>query len=168
MRRIRLAVFVHLVWATWDRLPLITIPIQQEIYRAIGAKCEELHAELIALGGVEDHVHLLVRMPSTISIAEFSGQVKGPHRTLSPTYSVQLPSSSGRVLMPASPLASPTSPKSVTTSIANVNITRLAPLFPRWSCQHRMLWMLRSSQRLQPAQAGFVATGLQARLQAPA
>ncbi len=77
MRRIRAAVFVHFVWATWDRLPLLRGQVQEQVYRAIGAKCEELHAQLVALGGVEDHIHLLVRLPPTISFAELVGQVKG-------------------------------------------------------------------------------------------
>jgi REP element-mobilizing transposase RayT len=71
------ALFIHLVWATWDRLPLLTEDIQRQVYRAIGAKCVALHAEMIAIGGVEDHVHLLVRLPATLSVAEFVKHAKG-------------------------------------------------------------------------------------------
>lgn len=77
MRRTRLTVFVHLVWATWDRLPLLTDDLTREVYRAIGAKCTELRAEVIAIGGVADHVHLLVELPATLTIAHLVGQVKG-------------------------------------------------------------------------------------------
>ena len=77
MRHSRVAVFVHVVWATWDRLPLLTETVERGVYRAIGDKCAELGAELLALGGVEDHVHVLVRMPATHSIAELVGQIKG-------------------------------------------------------------------------------------------
>ena len=34
-------------------------------------------AEVIAIGGMEDHVHLLVRMPATLSAAALVKQVKG-------------------------------------------------------------------------------------------
>src|SRR5690348_14845127 len=77
MRRAKIAVFIHFVWSTWDRLPLLTDNVQEQIYRAIGAKCAELGAEIVALGGVEDHIHLLVGMPATVSIADLIGQMKG-------------------------------------------------------------------------------------------
>jgi REP element-mobilizing transposase RayT len=36
-----------------------------------------MRIELIAVGGVDDHVHLLVRLPSTVSIADAVKQLKG-------------------------------------------------------------------------------------------
>ena len=77
MRRSGSAVYVHLVWATWNRLSLLTGEVERAAHRAIGAKCVELGAEVIALGGVEDHVHLLIHLPGTISVAQLVGQVKG-------------------------------------------------------------------------------------------
>jgi REP element-mobilizing transposase RayT len=77
MRRTYLAVFIHLVWTTWDRLPLINADYERPIYRAIGAKCRKLRAAPVAIGGVEDHGHLLVELPATVSLAELVGQVKG-------------------------------------------------------------------------------------------
>ena len=77
MRRAGVAVYVHLVWATWDRLPLLVGEIERRVHRAIAAKCVELGAEVVALGGVEDHVHLLVALPATVSLAAFVGHVKG-------------------------------------------------------------------------------------------
>jgi REP element-mobilizing transposase RayT len=77
VRRTHLAVFIHLIWATWDRLPLVTEEIQRPVYRAIEAKCRELKAEVVAVGGVEDHVHLLVQLPATLSVADLMSHVKG-------------------------------------------------------------------------------------------
>ncbi len=57
--------YPHCVWATWDRLPLITPNIEGRLYAAIAAKCLELKCDMIAIGGIEDHVHLLVRFPTT-------------------------------------------------------------------------------------------------------
>jgi REP element-mobilizing transposase RayT len=36
-----------------------------------------LKAEVIALGGVADHVHLLVGLPATLSIADLMSHIKG-------------------------------------------------------------------------------------------
>jgi putative transposase len=77
MRENCVRVYVHLVWATWDRLPLLTDDCRKMIYSCLQAECRRLKAELLALGGVEDHVHLLVTMPSPLSIADLVKQLKG-------------------------------------------------------------------------------------------
>ncbi len=77
MRQAGTAIYIHIVWATWDRLPLLLGELERRTHRAIAAKCAELGGKLVALGGVEDHVHLLVGLPATISLAEFVRQVKG-------------------------------------------------------------------------------------------
>ncbi len=69
--------YLHCVWATWDRLPLIAPAIEARLYAAIQAKCHELKCELIAIGGDVDHVHLLVRFPTTITVAVLLKEVKG-------------------------------------------------------------------------------------------
>ncbi len=77
MRQAGAAVYVHIAWATWDRLPLLVGEVEPRVYRAIAAKCVELGAEVIALGGVEDHVHLLVKLPPALALARLIGEVKG-------------------------------------------------------------------------------------------
>jgi putative transposase len=77
MRRTKSAIFLHFVWGTWDRLPLLVDEKETLANRVIGDKCLELGAEIVALGGVEDHVHLLVCLPTTLSAADFMKHVKG-------------------------------------------------------------------------------------------
>lgn len=77
MRRSKIGVFIHMVWATWDRLPLLTPEAEHQAYRTIGAKCKELGVDMVAIGGVEDHVHLLVRLPATLAVADLAKHVKG-------------------------------------------------------------------------------------------
>ncbi len=69
--------YLHMIWATWDRLPLVTAEIEDRIYAAIAAKCRELKCEPLAINGVEDHVHLLVRFHTTVSVAQLAKGVKG-------------------------------------------------------------------------------------------
>jgi putative transposase len=69
--------YVHLVWATWDRLPLITPDIQPAIYRCIQAKGTRMGCRVGAIGGIADHVHVLVRYPPTVSVSEMVKQMKG-------------------------------------------------------------------------------------------
>ena len=77
MRRTQIGIFIHLVWGTWDRLPLLSPKIEQAVYRAISAKCADLGVQVITIGGVEDHVHVLVRLPATLSIADVVKHAKG-------------------------------------------------------------------------------------------
>lgn len=69
--------FVHLVWSTWDRLPLIKPEDEGPLYSAIAAKCNEMRCHLIAVNGTADHIHVLTRIPTTISIADLVRHIKG-------------------------------------------------------------------------------------------
>ena len=77
MREPYTQLYLHLVWATWDRLPLLSQEVEAAVYKCIHAKCKELGVDVIAVGGVMDHVHLLVRFPATLSVAVLVKQVKG-------------------------------------------------------------------------------------------
>jgi REP element-mobilizing transposase RayT len=73
----KLCVAVHFVWATWDRQPLITPDIERELWRYIGAVCWDDHCDLLAIGGMPDHVHLLALLSNTITLADLMKHVKG-------------------------------------------------------------------------------------------
>jgi REP element-mobilizing transposase RayT len=68
----RFEMFAHLVWGTKRRRPLITVDVEQGIYRAVEAKCFELGCAPRAIGGTADHVHLLSRIHPSISMARGS------------------------------------------------------------------------------------------------
>lgn len=69
--------YLHCVWATWDRMPLLVPSIEQSVYSAVLARCYELKCEPVAIGGMPDHVHVLVRLASTLAVAHFVKDVKG-------------------------------------------------------------------------------------------
>jgi len=77
MREPYTQLYVHLVWATWDRLPFITPDIEPRIYAAIAQKCRDLKCVPIAIGGIEEHIHLLTRFHTTVPIATLAKEVKG-------------------------------------------------------------------------------------------
>jgi len=70
-------VYVHFVWAAWDRMPLITAALEPRLFACLAAKCLEMKCELVAINGTEDHVHALVRLHSTVSVAEAVKGMKG-------------------------------------------------------------------------------------------
>jgi putative transposase len=69
--------YLHCVWATWDRLPLITADYEAQIYASIATKCRELGCEPLAIGGIEDHVHLLAQIPPALPVSTLIKEVKG-------------------------------------------------------------------------------------------
>ncbi|MEQ9236284.1 IS200/IS605 family transposase [Coleofasciculus sp. E2-BRE-01] len=69
--------YLHCVWATWDRLPLITSDIQEAVHAAIIGECQQLKCTVITLGGIEDHVHLLISFPPTLAVSDLIKQIKG-------------------------------------------------------------------------------------------
>jgi REP element-mobilizing transposase RayT len=68
---------VHIVWATWDRQPLIRPDREADIYRCIKDACWDLKARVAAIGGIEDHVHLLVDIPPAVSVSYLVQIAKG-------------------------------------------------------------------------------------------
>ena len=77
MRKPFTKLYLHLVWSTWDRAPLLTRELHEAVDRSIRTECVKLGVEVVAIGGVDDHVHLFVRFPTTVSVAELVKQVKG-------------------------------------------------------------------------------------------
>jgi len=70
-------VYLHLVWATYDRQPLLTPEIRALVYRQITVKGEENRCPVQAIGGIEDHVHVVVRFATTVTIAKLVKDMKG-------------------------------------------------------------------------------------------
>jgi len=52
----------HFVFATKERAPVLTAPIQRLLFNHLRQVCAELRGELYEIGGTEDHVHVLVSL----------------------------------------------------------------------------------------------------------
>ena len=77
MARNKAEVYLHFVWATLDKHPLITPAIERRLYRYIISICERRQCLVLAIGGTENHVHLAVTLPTTLTIADLMQEVKG-------------------------------------------------------------------------------------------
>jgi putative transposase len=69
--------FYHVAFATHKREPLIAPQWEACLHNVIAGKARDLEAMVYAVGGMEDHVHLVASVPPRISVATFIGQVKG-------------------------------------------------------------------------------------------
>jgi len=77
MRRPCTIIYVHLVWSTWDRYPLIHPDWEAKLYAVMKAECRGTGSVPVAIGGTADHVHMLVDMPPTLTVADLVKQIKG-------------------------------------------------------------------------------------------
>lgn len=67
----------HCVFSTKERRPYITPDLQARLYPYIGGIAHENKIKLIVAGGMADHIHLLVSLPSILSIAKAMQLIKG-------------------------------------------------------------------------------------------
>ena len=66
----------HLVWTTKGREPWIVPRLEPQLHELLRAKARSLGAGVFAIGGMEDHVHLVTTVPPRVSLAQFVGQIK--------------------------------------------------------------------------------------------
>jgi REP element-mobilizing transposase RayT len=69
--------YYHIVWATKNRLPMITPKLEPQLYKYIIDKAIKLESVIHAIGGVDNHIHLIASIPPKISISNYIGQIKG-------------------------------------------------------------------------------------------
>ena len=67
----------HLVFSTKGRDPALGKALRPRLYAYLGGILRQLGGEPVAIGGVEDHVHLLVRLKPALALADVMRQLKG-------------------------------------------------------------------------------------------
>jgi len=66
----------HLIFSTKNREPLISPRLQAELYPYIGGILRGQGGHLLEVGGMPDHLHLLIRIKPDISVSEIVRLVK--------------------------------------------------------------------------------------------
>jgi REP element-mobilizing transposase RayT len=66
----------HIVFGTKYRLPLITERFERELYAYIGGIIYNKSGQLIEIGGIEDHIHILTGFHQSRSVASMVGAIK--------------------------------------------------------------------------------------------
>jgi len=70
-------IFFHVVWTTRDRQPLIDAPYAVFLCRFLRAVARQERAQVLQIGLVATHVHLLIRAHPTTSIPNLLQRMKG-------------------------------------------------------------------------------------------
>jgi REP-associated tyrosine transposase len=66
----------HIVFTTKDRQPMITEAVRERLYAYIGGIIRGEGGTLLEIGGMPDHVHLLVRFRSDTAVADMVRRIK--------------------------------------------------------------------------------------------
>ena len=60
----------HIVFSTKERIPLIHDDLEEPLYDYIGGILRGQRSILLEIGGMPDHVHLLVKLKADLAVAE--------------------------------------------------------------------------------------------------
>ena len=69
-------VILHIIFSTKDRDPFLDSDVRPRMHAYLATICRDLGAELVHVGGVADHVHIVATLPRTVSQAQLVEQIK--------------------------------------------------------------------------------------------
>lgn len=83
--------YYHLVWETQERAALIRPSIEAELYTFIIDRAAESQVYVYAIGGIEDHIHLVAAIPPQLSVSQVVKDLKESsaayiNETIQPNY----------------------------------------------------------------------------------
>ena len=64
------SLLTHTVFSTSERRPFLAEAMRPDAHAYIGGILRQLRAVPIAIGGTPDHVHLLIRLPADLALAD--------------------------------------------------------------------------------------------------
>ena len=68
--------YIHIVFSTKYREPLIYPPYESELHAYMGGTCKELGCHVLIVGGYTDHIHILCMLSQKIALMTLVQKVK--------------------------------------------------------------------------------------------
>ncbi|MFZ1320855.1 MAG: IS200/IS605 family transposase [Ignavibacteria bacterium] len=68
--------YIHIVFSTKHREPLIHPPVEAELHAYLGGICKNLECQPIKVGGYTDHIHILCMLSKKIALMKLLEEVK--------------------------------------------------------------------------------------------
>lgn len=72
-----LCCYLHIVFSTKERKPIIMPEWKNRLWEYFGGIARDNKIKLLEVGGTHDHIHALISIPSTLSIAKALQFIKG-------------------------------------------------------------------------------------------
>jgi putative transposase len=70
-------IWIHAIWATKERQPIISHSIEKDIHQFINQQLRKMGCPVRIINGMPDHIHCLFLLNPKKSIAEVIKQIKG-------------------------------------------------------------------------------------------
>ena len=67
----------HCVWSTKERLKVIDSEMRPRLWAFVGGIARQNGMRALAVGGIEDHVHVLLSLPANMSVSKAVQLIKG-------------------------------------------------------------------------------------------
>ena len=68
--------YIHLIFSTKNRDPVISNTYQKELYHYLAGICNNLECYPVQIGGYTDHVHILCLLSKKIALMKFVEEIK--------------------------------------------------------------------------------------------
>ncbi len=68
--------YIHIVFSTKYREPLIKQPVETELHRYLGGICKKMECPVIKVGGYTDHIHILCMLSKKITLVKLMEELK--------------------------------------------------------------------------------------------
>lgn len=68
--------YIHIVFSTKYREPLIYPPIEEELQKYLGGICNRLDCHVIKVGGYTDHIHILCMLSKKLALMKLLEELK--------------------------------------------------------------------------------------------
>jgi len=66
----------HILFSTKDRARLISRTMQPRLWAYMGGTVRTAEAEALSIGGIEDHTHMLLKVPPRLALADVIRDIK--------------------------------------------------------------------------------------------
>ena len=77
MPKVYSELYYHLTWHTKDDKPYIDAEVESFLFSCIGQKCKQLGYRLLAINGIENHIHVLLLLQPAQAVWEAVNLLKG-------------------------------------------------------------------------------------------
>jgi REP element-mobilizing transposase RayT len=67
---------MHIVFSTKERRKIIPTQMKERLYAYTAGICQHQNVFVHAIGGMEDHIHMLLQFPATVAIADAIWEIK--------------------------------------------------------------------------------------------
>lgn len=68
--------YIHIIFSTKYRQPLILQPVEAELHSYLGGICNNLDSQVIKVGGYTDHIHILCKLSKKMALMKLLEELK--------------------------------------------------------------------------------------------